>query len=131
MVDEFPKVVKARDVAGGAFAPGQFMLQGGRAKYDQVWICDGGEALYLVRVNNDLSVVRRWIEWDTEILQMFNPEDDKKDIVFYDEVVVKNLSNTDLESIKNAVANYPNPNIVLLTSSPPCQRFSNERKGQK
>lgn len=71
--DDFPKLVKAVDVAGSIFGPGLFMLPGGRAKYDQVWVNDGGEALYLARLNNnDLSVVMRWIPWETKVLQMYD-----------------------------------------------------------
>lgn len=75
---EFPKKVKALDVANsGVFAPGQFMLEGGRAGYDEVYMADGGCAVYLARVDSTddgLRVVRRWIPLETTILQMFDPE---------------------------------------------------------
>ena len=74
----YPKKVKVQDVAGnGEFAPGLFMLEGGRAKYDEVYIADGGRAAYLIRVDsspNGLKVVRRWIEWNAPLLQMFDTE---------------------------------------------------------
>lgn len=76
-MNEYPKRVKAKEVVNGSFAPGLFMLIGGRAKYDQVWMCDGGNAIYLVRVNGDLSTVRRWIGWDTELMQMFKGDCDE------------------------------------------------------
>jgi len=77
MENEYPKKVKACDVVNGNFAPGLFMIEGGRAKYDEVTMADGGCAVYLARVEsteNGLKVTRRWIEWDTPILQMFEAE---------------------------------------------------------
>lgn len=71
---DYPKVVMPHDVVNGIFAPGLFRIKGGRALYDQVWMADGGDAVHLVRLNPDLSFVRRWISWDTELEQMFEVE---------------------------------------------------------
>ena len=73
----YPKRVNASDVVNGNFAPGLFMLEGGRAVYDEVWMSDGGNAVYLARVESSsdgLKIVRRWIDWDAPIIQMFDPE---------------------------------------------------------
>lgn len=73
-METYPKKIKAVNVAGSYFAPDLFGLVKGRAKYDQVWVNDGGTALYLVRVNNDLTVTKRWIPWDSEIIQFYEVE---------------------------------------------------------
>lgn len=76
MDEMYPKLVRPCDVVNGFFAPGLFMLEGGRAKYDQVYMHDGGGAVYLVRIescDNGLKVVKRWIDWDAKFLQMFDP----------------------------------------------------------
>lgn len=75
-MQNYPKRVKACDVANGEFAPGLFMLEGGRALYDEVYMADGGQAVYLARVESTdegLRVVPRWIDWDAPIIQMFDP----------------------------------------------------------
>lgn len=69
----YPRTVKAVDVAGSIFGPRLFKLPGGRALYEQVWIADGGRALYLARLEADLRVTRRWIPWDSLIIQMYKP----------------------------------------------------------
>lgn len=71
-MDGYPKTVKPQDVVGGVFSPGLYRIKGGRALYDEVWMADGGSAVYLVRLNPDLSAVRRWIDWDIELEQMFD-----------------------------------------------------------
>lgn len=72
MIDKYPKLVKPADVVNSIFGSGLFMLPGGRALYDEVFMVDGGTAVYLVRINPDLTITRRWIDWDTPILQMRN-----------------------------------------------------------
>lgn len=78
---DYPKIVKPSDVVNGDFAPGLFRIRGGRALYDEVWMADGGEAVYLARVRggdtveDGIFVTRRWIPWDTELEQMFEVED--------------------------------------------------------
>lgn len=75
----YPKVVKPGDVVNGDFAPGMFRIKGGQTVYDQVWMADGGRAVYLVKVisvEDGLLVTRRWIPWDTKLEQMFEGESD-------------------------------------------------------
>ena len=79
----YPKKVRACNVVNGNFAPGLFMLEGGRAKYDEVCMRDGGRALYLARVEEDrgdtddgLAVKKRWIPWNTKVIQMFGMKSD-------------------------------------------------------
>lgn len=67
------KEIQAVEVANSIFGPGLFSLKNGRALYDEVWMADGGNALYLVRLNNDLSIQRRWIPWNTVLLQHYDP----------------------------------------------------------
>jgi hypothetical protein len=74
---DYPKKVKAVDFVGACFAPGLFKIDGGRALYDEIWMADGGNALYLCRVESvdgGLKVIRRWIDWDTDLIMMFDPE---------------------------------------------------------
>lgn len=76
--DKYPKTVRARDVCNSIFGPGLFKLDGGRAVYDEVFLCDGGNALYLARVDmtdEGMKIVRRWIPWDTNVLQMYEVTD--------------------------------------------------------
>lgn len=70
----YPKRVRACDVVNGYFAPGLFMLEGGRAVYDEVYMVDGGKAVYLARLDvlpEGMKIVRRWIDWNAPIIQMF------------------------------------------------------------
>ena len=72
----YPKRVNANDVVNTDFAPGLFKLEGGRTVYDEVWMADGGSAVYLGRIDvtpDGLKVVRRWIPWNAPILQMYDP----------------------------------------------------------
>jgi hypothetical protein len=75
-MNKYPMLVKAVDVVNGDFDTGLFKLKNGKVAYDQVYMHDGGNALYLVRINSDLSTVMRWIPWDTELLKMFPSESD-------------------------------------------------------
>lgn len=70
----YPKTVKPSDVVNDSFSPGLFRIKGGRALYDEVYMADGGRAVYLGRVtptNEGLCVTKRWISWDTELEQMY------------------------------------------------------------
>jgi len=70
----YPKKVRACDVVNSNFAPGLFMLEGGQAKYDEVYKRDGGNAFYLTRidaVDKGLKVTKRWIPWNATVIQMF------------------------------------------------------------
>lgn len=71
----YPREVKAVEVVNSIFGPSLFMLPGGRAVYDEVWMADGGSALYLCRLeakrDGGLRVGRRWIPWNTTLLQMY------------------------------------------------------------
>ena len=64
------KIIRARDVAGHGYTTGAFRITGGRAVYDEVYVADGGRAIYLVRVNRDLSITKRWIPWDQMLIQL-------------------------------------------------------------
>lgn len=72
-MNDFPRRVAAVDVVNGIFGPDLFSLPDGRARYDSVYMRDGGRALYLARLNPDLTAVRRWIDWETELIQHHNP----------------------------------------------------------
>lgn len=66
----YPKTVKPEQVVNEDFAPGLFRIKGGRAVYDEVWMTDGGIAVYLARVistDEGLLVTKRWIPWETEL----------------------------------------------------------------
>ncbi len=59
---EYPKTVKPSDVVNGDYAPGLFRIKGKRALYDEVWMADGGKAVYLHRVtflNSGFYIHRR------------------------------------------------------------------------
>jgi hypothetical protein len=79
----YPKIVKAKDVVNnGLFAPGLYRIKGGRAFYDEVWMADGGIAVYPIRIevidNDDggsFKIIKRHIDWDTELEQMFGMSD--------------------------------------------------------
>lgn len=75
-INEYPKRVKAVEVVNTDFGPNLYYLPGGRAGYDTVYMKDGGDALYLARLeaDNGLHVVKRWIPWDTELIKMYDPE---------------------------------------------------------
>lgn len=84
---KFPKVVPAHEVVNCYFGKDLFQVKGGRAKYDEVWMADGGEALYLVRLippagdnsTPDTSpkalfrIYKRWIPWTTILLMLYQP----------------------------------------------------------
>lgn len=55
------------------FGPELFALPGGRVRYDSVYMVDGGRAIYLARLHSDLSAVFRWIPWETEVIQFYDP----------------------------------------------------------
>lgn len=81
MVDEcneqYPRTVSAKDVVNSIFSTGLFMLPGGRARYDEVYSRDGSHAIYLARIEvgqtiaDRLHIVRRRIDWETKIIQLF------------------------------------------------------------
>lgn len=74
-MNEYPKQVRVCDVVGnGYFSPGLYMLKGGRSFYDEC-VMLGSTAAYLVRVESDLRVIKRWIGWDAPLLQMKPFED--------------------------------------------------------
>lgn len=58
----------------GHFGPGLFKIKGGIALYDQVYMVDGGSAAYLVRIDAELHVTKRYIGWDTPLVQMYKPK---------------------------------------------------------
>lgn len=79
---QYPKTVLPAEVVNENFAPGLFRIKGGRALYDEVYMADGGRAVYLGRVISTadiqgdnpfsgLKVTKRWIPWDTQLEQMF------------------------------------------------------------
>lgn len=72
-MNEFPRRIAAVDVVNGIFGPDLFSLPGGRARYDSVTMHDGGRALYLTRLNPDLTAVWRWIDWETQLIQHYDP----------------------------------------------------------
>ncbi len=77
MASDYPKTVKPSEVVNDNYAPGLFRIKGGRAVYDEVWMPDGGRAVYLASVESTdegLKVTRRWIPWETALEQMFDPE---------------------------------------------------------
>jgi len=74
MYPKYPKTVKPNEVVNTVFGDGLFRIKGGRAVYDEVWMADGGYAVYLARVistDNGLRVTKRQISWDTELEQMY------------------------------------------------------------
>ncbi len=74
----YPKTVMPHQVVNENFAPGLFRIKGGRAVYDEVYMRDGGSAVYLVRITAaafpGLKITKRWIPWDLELEQMFEVE---------------------------------------------------------
>lgn len=71
----FPLTVKPADIVNKMFGPDLVRIKGGTALYDEVWMKDGGNAMYLVRLlPDDLTVSRRWIPWETELEIMYNPD---------------------------------------------------------
>ncbi len=79
---QYPKTVLPAEVVNGNFAPGLFRVKGGRALYDEVYMADGGRAVYLARVISTVDIqggnlfsglkaIRRWIPWDTQLEQIF------------------------------------------------------------
>jgi hypothetical protein len=73
----YPKLVRPADVVNSHFAPGLYRIKGGRQFYDQVYMRDGGQAVYLARIEPNLKIVKRWIGWNTILEQMFDPEKEK------------------------------------------------------
>ena len=69
------KVVRAVDVVNSVFGPGIFKIPGGRATYDEVWMMDGGNAMYLCRLSNDLSITKRWIPWHQYLIMTDDGEE--------------------------------------------------------
>lgn len=68
---EYPKDVRVCDVVNSIFGPKLFRIKGGRITYDQVYMRDGGQGVYLVKVYPDLRTYRRYIYWDTPLEQMY------------------------------------------------------------
>lgn len=71
---DVPKIGKACEFAGTEFGDGMFRTKGGRALYDEVWVADGGNAIYLCKVfadENGINVIKRWVPWDSEIEQLW------------------------------------------------------------
>ena len=77
---KYPRRVPAVDCVNSYFSPGLYSLPGGRVKYDSVVMTDGGSALYLSRAEttHGLHIVRRWIPWDTEIIQHYATDDEEE-----------------------------------------------------
>lgn len=79
---DYPQIVAAVDVVNSVMGPGLFSLPGGRAMYDEVWMADGGRALYLARIEPigtagdgwQFRVVRRWIPWETMVVQHYEAQ---------------------------------------------------------
>lgn len=76
----YPRTVKPNEVVNQMFGEGLFRLKGGRALYDEVYMFDGGQAVYLcrleqVKVNGQwrFKVAKRRIPWDAEIEMMYDP----------------------------------------------------------
>ena len=78
--DEYPKIIKAREIVNSIFGTDLFSLPGGRVKYDAVVMSDGGNAIYLSRMtptkessatNWQFKVTTRWIPWDADIIQHY------------------------------------------------------------
>lgn len=81
-MSNYPKSVRPQDVVNSIFGDDLFMIEGGRATYDEVYMSDGGSAVCLVRVRPAgfrengapiLSVTRRYITWDTPLIQLYDP----------------------------------------------------------
>lgn len=79
----YPHVVNPWEEANGQFAPGLFRIKGGRALYEEIYLADGGRALYLARVeptdDGRLKVVRRWFDPDRTLIEkMFDPDSQER-----------------------------------------------------
>lgn len=76
MSNRYPRPVKPHDVVNHGGRPGMFRIKGGRAVYDEVYMRDGGDAIYLVRIEAHpdgpphLKITKRQIDWNTKLEQL-------------------------------------------------------------